>query len=159
MQVHQLVAGTSTKVADARSSLAKRLAAMRPVDETADETAAEAQGQGQAEEYGGGGWVEGGRRAAGGGTSTKAADGPSEFALQSTRVVAEAPPPWQRGVPTTSDAWDPVTITIDLGDEISLGIELDDYNWVGVVRAGSPADRAGLRVGDVVRGWQGAPRG
>ena len=129
--VHQLVGGTSTKVADAKSSLAKRLAGMNPACEAeevmipADEAAAAA---GSRVVVGASDGVGRGGGAGGGGGGDCSATGGGGGALVSTRVVlTEEPPPWQRGVAATSDAWEPLTITIDLGDEPTLGIELDDY--------------------------------
>ena len=46
-----------------------------------------------------------------------------------------------------------VLVTVDMSQESSLGIELNDLNWIGVVHPGSAAERAGLQVGDVVRSW------
>jgi len=52
-----------------------------------------------------------------------------------------------------------ITVRIVLGKETSLGIGLNSDNIVDKVRASSAAERAGIKVGDVVLGWQGQPLG
>jgi len=67
------------------------------------------------------------------------------------RVKGMEAPPWLELANKNAPR---VVITVDMGRAMVLGIELDDHNWIGVVRENSPADLAGFRVGDVVISWQ-----
>ena len=49
------------------------------------------------------------------------------------------------------------TITIVMGKEKSLGIGLNNDNIVTSLTPTSVAGKSGLRLGDVVMGWQGQP--
>ena len=75
--------------------------------------------------------------------------------LVTGKLPSNLPPPptgLPKGETLPSD-----TITVVMGKDTSLGIGLNNDNIVTSVTPGSVAGRHGLRLGDVVVGWQGQP--
>ena len=67
------------------------------------------------------------------------------------------PPPTGMSVEETLES--SITVPIVMGSNPSLGIGLNSDNIVTSVRASSAAEKAGIKLGDVVLGWQGKPLG
>ena len=66
-------------------------------------------------------------------------------------------PPPPTGRPREEELEASVTVPIVMGRDTSLGLGLNSDNIVTSVRATSAGDKAGIKVGDIVLGWQGRP--
>ena len=71
-------------------------------------------------------------------------------------LPANMPPP-PTGRPAEEELQTSITVPIIMGRETSLGVGLNTDNIVTSVRTSSAGDKAGIKVGDVVLGWQGRP--
>ena len=71
------------------------------------------------------------------------------------KLPSNLPPP-PTGLPT-GETPPSDTITIVMGKDKTLGIGLNNDNIVTSVTPNSVAGRHGLRLGDVIVGWQGQP--
>ena len=75
--------------------------------------------------------------------------------LSQGKLPANIPPP-PTGLPRDTEM-PTETLTIVMGKEKSLGVGLNNDNIVTSLTPASIAARHGLKLGDIVMGWQGRP--
>ena len=80
---------------------------------------------------------------------------PAKVAAKAPSLDNVPPPPMGESAEEALSA--SVTVPIIMGKERSLGLSLNTDNVITSVAVGSAAEKAGIRMGDVVLGWQGNP--
>ena len=71
------------------------------------------------------------------------------------QLPSNLPPPPTPGISTEEALETSITVPVVMGRERSLGMGLNSDNIVTSVALGSAAAKAGIRLGDIVLGWQG----
>ena len=90
-------------------------------------------------------------------SATRGTLGLAEASAPPSELPANIPPPPFKDIDDTINLESALTVPVLMGREKSIGVGLNSDNIVTSVMEGSAGARAGLRLGDIVLGWQGHP--